>query len=189
MNATSAATIPPETERPSRIQQLRPLGEQIIIRTIPVDSLGSIIIPDSAKRITVASKGEKQPDAFNFVEAEVIAVGPGKRMKGEPGFIAAVSDFLNDLISDIDLSLASRSHQMSTVQAKGEAKRLLQRAENVTNYIPPLVKPGDRILYHPAVQRFDRDITDLMQQHGDLNSGSRYFIIREDSVLAVIARD
>jgi hypothetical protein len=61
--ATAAALPQASTVTEARIPHrfIRPLGEQIIIRTIPPLSVGSIIVPDSAKRIT-----HKQAAGFLF---------------------------------------------------------------------------------------------------------------------------
>jgi co-chaperonin GroES (HSP10) len=179
--ATAAALPQPKTGATPVIQtrMIRPLGEQIIIRTIPPLSVGSIIVPDSAKGITMmGDKGAS--DAVHFVEAEVIAVGPGKRGKDRRVFdemvrilegwnaaadFDAATGFMLDLPIPVDklLELAKRDYR-----------------------IPPLVKPGDRILYHPAVQRFDREID---PESIGLPAGERCFIVSEmTSVLAVIER-
>jgi co-chaperonin GroES (HSP10) len=143
---------------------IQPLGEQIIIKIIPQNSVGSIIIPDSAKGITMmGAKGSE--DAVHFVEAEVIAVGPGKRGKGDPTLVRELADAL-DRVTYQD---------RSAVQGTGA---LIERARNPLERIPLIVKPGDRILYHPSVQRFDRKVEGLGE--------GEYFIIREESVLAVI---
>lgn len=152
-------------------RMIRPLGEQIIIRTIPQSEVGSILIPDSAKGITMmGDKGAS--DAVHFVEAEVIAVGPGKRMKGDPTLI-------DDLVRKLD-QLAM--HDQGAVEG---TQALIDRAQKCER-IAPLVKPGDRILYHPAVQRFDREID---PESIGLPAGERCFIVSElTSVLAVIER-
>ncbi len=178
----SAAPTLPETEPRARIQSIKPLGEQIIIRTFPPDCIGSIIIPDSAKGITQkGSKGDM--DAVHFVEAEVIAVGPGKRVQDRALFYE-----MAQLIAQWQRGL--RIAEFGGL--KDQTESLLDRVCNEGKRVPPIVKPGDRILYHPAVQRFDRDITDLMVKLLNLNAedlaGSQYFIIREESVLAVIER-
>jgi co-chaperonin GroES (HSP10) len=175
---TPAAPILPETGMRCRIQ---PLGEQIIIRTIPQNSIGSILVPDSAKGITQkGSKGDM--DAVHFVEAEVIAVGPGKRIEDRR------------LFHDMAYVLQQWQRGLRISEFEGlndQTTSLMDRIENDTDEfrrrVPILVKPGDRILYHPAVQRFDRDITDVMS-NGNEVSGSKYFMIREESVLAVIER-
>lgn len=157
---------------------IHPLGEQIIIRTLPPDRVGSIIIPDAAK--TISKVGKEDPtSAINFVEAEVIAVGPGKRQKGDPTLI-------DDLVRKLD-QLAM--HDQGAVEG---TQALIDRAANRNNRIEPIVKPGDKILYHPAVQSYDRDITDIVSaalENGNALNGSRYFIIREGSVLAVLEKE
>jgi len=164
---------------------IQPLGEQIIIRTIPQDQVGSILIPDTAKGITqMGSKGES--DAVHFVEAEVISVGPGKRQKGDPF-----------LVNDLALALDILNRQSGVFEPHiVDVAALLKRARDRQTRLAPLVKPGDKILYHPAVQKFDREITHLMNGDAPVSfdkcgkplPGSKYFIIREESVLAVIER-
>lgn len=159
------------------MRDIQPLGEQIIIKTMPLESLGSILIPDSAKRHTLT--GEKgAEDAVHYVEAEVVAVGPGKRQKGD-----------RSLIPDMAYTLQQWRACSSALEYGDLCRmtdRLLARAENVAGVLPMMVKPGDRILYHPAVQKFDRDITHLMQNGEPSSTGVKWFMIREDSVLAVI---
>lgn len=155
---------------------IQPLGEQVIIRTIPTDSIGLIIVPPSAKGITQkGSKGEK--DVVHFVEAEVIAVGPGKQRKGDRTLVT-------DLLYAVGFLWAHRDDPAACEGYQTRIADFHKRADNQNARIPPLVKSGDKILYHPAVQSFDREITDLMS-NGDAN-GSRWFIIREDSVLAIL---
>lgn len=174
---------------------IQPLGEQLIIRTIPVDSVGSIIIPDSAKGITQKGSGGDM-DAVHFVEAEVEAVGPGKRVKdqrlmGDMAYVLETFLALSGLTRDgtpAAFVVTSGDETRDRQTSLNAAIAVLERIDRQCTRIPPIVKPGDRILYHPAVQRFDRDITDVMQNGDNLN-GSKYFIIREDSVLAVIKRD
>ncbi len=237
MSAPTAAALPqPETGETAIIQtrMIRPLGEQIIIRTIPQSEVGSIIVPDSAKRITHQGTEEgpgtgsdelqyvnrwlfediteslkrisagvpisesdiellkdlamranrsllpktetgiipSNGQGLNFVEAEVIAVGPGKRMKGDP-------DLLLEMTEALTMGRLMSFHIGNEPQLS-HVNQLLDRARNPRERIPPLVKPGDRILYHPAVQRFDRRVEGLGE--------GEYFIIREESVLAVIER-
>jgi co-chaperonin GroES (HSP10) len=232
-DATSAALPQPETEATSVIQrQIRPLGEQIIIRVIPPLSIGSIIIPDSAKRITSQGSSKTTPseelqyvnrqlyeevaqavrmladqiqptaadleylralsqraqkailsktakgiqqssgDAINFVEAEVIAVGPGRPGKDR------------HIVSDLAYALQALSAGMLD---KTDYDRLLKRAERRDFLIPLQVKPGDRILYHPAVQSFDRKIpAELL----GLPATEECYICNETtSVLAVLERE
>jgi co-chaperonin GroES (HSP10) len=129
-------------------QPLRPLGEQVIIRVIPPSSVGSIIIPDSAKGSThQGSKG----DLVHFVEAEVVAVGPGKRGKGDQTLIDDMADLMRRWCEP-----ATPGNRWEDIVR--DSRPLLQRAENRNALIPLQVKRGDRILYHPAVQSFDRKI-------------------------------
>jgi len=212
-NLTAAALPVAETASKAYSQPIQPLGEQIIIRTIPVGSIGSILIPDSAKSITMMSSKERPASDFiisadllkdlelaisgkrfdfrnlkgridaakkvplqadtssavHFVEAVVIAVGPGKRQKGDPTLVEDLLRFVTD--------------------KRGFWSHLTERAKNQNARIAPLVKPGDHILYHPAVQKFDRDITAIMQSQLKLEGEdpqAKYFIIREESVLARI---
>lgn len=214
---------------------IKPLGEQIIIRTLPPERVGSIIIPDSAKRIThqgtddgpgsgseelqyvnrwlfedvtetikrlgtavrhkvliseeehellkdliiraekaVLPKTEKGilPSAgagLNFVEAEVIAVGTGVRARDSGLFWA--------LVAKVD-QLAM--HDQGAV----EGTQMLLDCAAKEHRVPFMVKPGDRILFHPSVQKFDRQIQPewigLKSGEGDC------FIIREESVLAIL---
>lgn len=158
---------------------IQPLGEQIIIRTIPQDSVGSILIPDSAKGITMM--GEKGAmDAVHAVDAEVVAVGPGKRQKGD-------QTLTDDLLYALNFVWDHKNNAEACDGYPSRIADLHRRAENQGDRIPPQVKPGDKILYHPAVQKFDRDITEVMRNGNDVN-GAKYFMIREESVLAVIER-
>lgn len=168
------------------MRNIQPLGEQIIIRTIPQSQFGSIIVADSVKGI-ITLKGD-DGQAVHFVEAEVIAVGPGKR-NTDPALIGSMRMFLTDLIVNIEDSLSPKHHAFSSVQAMGEAKRLLQRSQNGHQRQALSVKPGDRIVFHPAVQSFDRDVTDFLSD-GTEPLGTKYFLISEErSALAVIERD
>ena len=156
------------------MRTVTPLGEQIIIRTIPQQSVGSIIVPDSAKQLT---KQGDDGQAVHFVEAEVIAVGPGKRGKGDETLI-------EDLVRKLD-QLAM--HDQGAVE---ETQALIDRAARNGHQRQSLsVKPGDRIVFHPAVQSFDRDITDFMAD-GSEEVGTKYYLISEErSALAVIERN
>jgi len=156
---------------------IQPLGEQIIIRTLPVGEIGSIIVPDTAQSTTLMSDGDPQK-AVHFVEAEVIATGPGKRMKGDP-------KLLGELAYAFDQTTRENGRR---IYSRLEIEALLLRAENGHHRVPLSVKPKEKILYHPAVQKFDRDITALMTD-GSEPIGTRYYIIREESVLAVIERE
>jgi co-chaperonin GroES (HSP10) len=166
----SAAGLPQvQTASEARIpRQIRPLGEQIIIRVIPPLSVGSIIIPDSAKGST--HQGEKG-DLVHFVEAEVIAVGPGKRGK-DSRLTQDMADLLRAFQED------------STAQL--DVEPLLERFDR-GELIPLQVKPGDRILYHPSVQSFDRKIpAELL----GLPATEECYICNEmTSVLAVLERE
>jgi co-chaperonin GroES (HSP10) len=237
----SAALPQPETGATLVIQtrMIRPLGEQIIIRTIPPLSVGSIIVPDSAKRIThqgteegpgtgsdelqyvnrwlfedmtesmkriaagvpiseedkellkdLAMRANKSllpktetgiipsnGQGLNFVEAEVIAVGPGK--------LGHDSTILEELALMLELG-RSASVDLGNEPELSRVNELVMRARYPQRQ-PLSVKPGDRILYHPAVQRFDREID---PESVGLPAGERCFIISEmTSVLAVIERD
>lgn len=164
--------------------RIQPIGEQIIIQCIQPDSVGSIIIPDSVKAITKTGDSSLV-DQLNFVEANVIACGPGKRGKGVV-FIEHARVFLMQLVDNISASLDDETRDYSWMpdQAMSEAKRILKLADNETGRLSLIVKPGDRILFHPSVQRFDREI-DPESIGLPANSG-RCFIIREDSVLGII---
>ena len=149
-------------------RMIHPLGEQIIIRTIKPDSVGSIIIPDSAKAITKTGESSLT-NQLNFVEAEVIAVGPGKRQRGD-------ATLLDDLVRKVDQLAMHNQGAVEGVQS------LLDRAKRTTR-IPMNVKPGDFIFFHPAVQQFDREIPPELI--GLDPTKGKCYIIREDSILAV----
>jgi co-chaperonin GroES (HSP10) len=232
------------------MRQIKPIGEQIIIRTLPPDRVGSIIIPDSAKRIThqgedqsplagseelqyvnrwlfedmtetmkrfvagmyatsagfsmnltdeeqellsdlvvraekaILPKTEKGilPSAgagIHFVEAEVVAVGTGVRAK-DPGLFDELVQGLESIFDPED----GNTKRCDPEHPK--LSKLLARARN-GHRVSFLVKVGDRILYHPSVQKFDRQIPPewigLEPGEGDV------FIIREESVLAIIDRE
>ena len=143
---------------------IQPLGEQIIIKVITKEEVGGIIIPDQARGATML--GEKgAEDAVHFVEAEVVAVGPGKRGKGDPKLVDDMHDALSRLFFDRQAFIGD----FATMEA---------RFRNRTARIPLAVKPGDRILYHPAVISFDREVDGIGE--------GKHYIIREDSVLAVL---
>jgi co-chaperonin GroES (HSP10) len=166
----SAAALPQvSTANEARIpRQIRPLGEQIIIRVIPPLSVGSIIIPDSAKGST--HQGEKG-DFVHFVEAEVVAVGPG-RLGKDPTLLTEMAAVLEGLYNGL---LASPFRM--------RVPALLERA-TVNARIPLQVKPGDRILYHPSVQSFDRKIpAELL---GLPATEECYIVSEQTSVLAVL---
>ena len=231
------------------MRTIQPIGEQIIIRTLPPERVGSIIIPDSAKRIThqgedqnpmagseelqyvnrwlfedmtetikrlaslqvfnafavtlsdeekellkdLVKRAEKSilpktetgilPSAgagIHFVAAEVMAVGTGIRAK-DPGLFDSLVAALKEACDFIDDPQDGGIHTASAT-----ADRLREVADRACNghREPFLVKPGDRILYHPSVQKFDRQIPaewmGLEPGEGDV------FIIREESVLAIL---
>ena len=234
---TSTALPSTSTAPPAEGQRLiRPLGEQIIIRTLPPSSVGSIIIPDAAKRISYGSaaksgrvsdelqyvnrrlfeqmteclrllcagnpiddsdweflrdlhkRADKQllpkvapgiptasGEAMNFVEAEVIAVGPGRRVKGDPDLFLELLDCLQQW------------YDVSHSAPFSDTCELLERAKTSLHSLVPLsVEPGDRILYHPAVQSFDRKIASELL---GLPAEAECYIVNErTSVLAVLER-
>lgn len=152
---------------------IQPLGSQVIIRTIPQESWKGIIIPDSAKKSTVVGDDNS---IINFVEAEVVAVGPGMRIKD--------SKLFDDMADAIQGSL--RLHPTPSDEWRRQLRETATTLNDRLNAetferIPLTVKPGDRILYHPAVQRFDRNISGALSE-----LEGNCFIIREDSILAVI---
>lgn len=175
-NPTPAPAALPELstapETGTQTRQIRPLGDQLIIKVVPMaDKLGSIIVPDQAKTTTLmGSKGSE--DAVNFVEAIVIAVGPGKRSQGDPKL---VDDLWNALLG------FPKEVFFNTFIDRPDAIRRLGERVHETSRLPLTVKPGDRILYHPSVQKFDRKV-------GGLGEGE-YFIILENSVLAILEAD
>ena len=148
---------------------IHPIGEQIIIQCIQPEAVGSIIIPDSVKAITKTGESSLV-DQLNFVEANVIACGPGKRGKDET--------LVRDLAKKLD-QLAM--HDQGAVEG---TQALLDRANDPNARQPLIVKPGDRILFHPSVQRFDREIEP--ESIGLPANSGRCFIIREESVLGII---
>lgn len=152
------------TEDGNQTRTIRPLGEQIIIRVIPQNSVGSIIVPDSAKGITMMGEKGAQ-DAVHFVEAEVVAVGPGKLAK-DPELLLELTETLRRITA-------------GNSPPPEDLSQLIHRAERPSR-VPMNVARGDRILYHPSVQKFDRKVEGLGE--------GEYFIIREESVLAVIER-
>ncbi len=156
---------------------IKPLGNQLIIRTIPQESWRGIIIPQTARGATITGdKGAE--DAAHFVEAEVIAVGPGKRRKGDPDLVADMAGVLRSL-----LVASSADKAWNDEYVARQARGMVDRAENRTAFLEPLVKPGDRVLYHPAVQKFDRQIDGALIGRDD---DSQYFIVGEHSIMAVI---
>jgi co-chaperonin GroES (HSP10) len=166
-------TVQPTMQNVQRT--IHPLGEQIIIRAIPMaDKLGSIVVPDSAKKTTMM--GDKG-DAVHFVEAVVIAVGPGRRAKGDVNLIPHMITGLREAAEWIG-GTSGRDADGRNPAFVDQLYDLARKAQTV-NRIPPMVKPGDRIIYHPSVQKFDRKL-EQYRDDGD------YFIILENSVLAVI---
>ncbi len=146
---------------------IQPLGNQIIIRTLPPESWKGIIIPDSSRGSTiVGAKGAE--DAVHFVEAEVIAVGPGMQSKG-------------DLHLADDMAYALQRAVIGELPRE-EYDRLLDRAEHRYERIPVSVKPGDRVLYHPAVKSFDREIDGEQLGFGK----GDFYICGEHSIMAVL---
>jgi co-chaperonin GroES (HSP10) len=155
------------------MRTIKPLGEQIIIKALPPDRVASIIIPDSAKAITKTGESSLT-NQLNFVEAEVIAVGTGKRAH-DPGLV----DELIELLGYFHAPLAhSRSPHPTRIA------NALHRARK-HHRVPFSVKPGDRILFHPSVQKFDRKI----EPHLLGFSEGEFYIIREESILAVLDAD
>jgi co-chaperonin GroES (HSP10) len=152
------------------MRTIKPLGEQIIIKALPPDRVGSIIIPDSAKAITKTGESSLV-NQLNFVEAEVIAVGTGKRAK-DPGLVA-------ELIELLEYFHTPLAHSRSPHPAR--VASALHRARN-GHRVPFSVKPGDRILFHPSVQRFDRKIDSHLLGFSE----GEFYIIREESILAVL---
>jgi hypothetical protein len=64
---------------------------------------------------------------------------------------------------------------------------LVYRADNPDTLIPLQVKPGDRILYHPSVQSFDRRIpAELL---GLPSTEECYICNEQTSVLAILERE
>ena len=165
---------PAPTLESQRLRTIRPLGEQIIIRVFPPSSVGSIIIPDSAKGST--HQGEKG-DLVHFVEAEVVAVGPGRRGK-DSKLIEHLTDCCKTWMN---------AQETDHAQLALNTYELIMRSENRDSPIPLQVKPGDRILYHPAVQSFDRKIpAELL----GLPTTEECYICNEmTSVLAVLERE
>jgi co-chaperonin GroES (HSP10) len=151
-------------------RQIRPLGEQIIIRVLPPSSVGSIIIPDSAKGSTHQGEGGS---LVHFVEAEVIAVGPGRRRK-DPQLMEDMVEFFRAFFGED-----------STIQVPYDD--FIDRFENRNTPLPLEVKLGDHILYHPAVQSFDRKIDPALI--GLPQDAECYICNEQTSVLAVLERD
>ena len=215
---------------------IKPLGEQIIIRTLPPDQIGSIIVPQSAKGISKTGTSndsdhsrqlqyvnrqlfedmaaafeklvrgvpimdadkaflkelnreaqkavlrrdmktmmEEATEPLHFVEADVIACGPGKRGQDER------------LLADMVLCLGGLLSVRQPSSWTQHARDLIVRAEDLNAIQPLSVKPGDRILYHPAVQKYDREIEPELVGLKPI-IGSKCFIIREESILGVVER-
>lgn len=177
-NPTPAPAALPNLSTPSetgsQTRSIRPLGDQLIIKVIPQESWKGILIPDSAKGPTIT--GEKgSEDAVHFVQAEVIAVGPGSRSKGDPKLIPAIVSALHDAAAMID-GPGPELHADDELVDRLMGLAALASVED--RRLPLTVSPGDLILYHPAVQKFDRRVEGL----GD----GEYYIIGEHSVLAIL---
>jgi co-chaperonin GroES (HSP10) len=174
MSAHFSVSAGPTLE--SQPRKIRPLGEQIIIRVIPPLSVGSIIIPDSAKGSTHQGEGGS---LVHFVEAEVVAVGPGKRRHD--------GKLLDDLADAIRTLHRSDDENLIRAFVDINSDLLVYRADNPDTLIPLQVKPGDRILYHPSVQSFDRRIpAELL---GLPSTEECYICNEQTSVLAVLERE
>jgi hypothetical protein len=121
-------------------------------------------------------------DVINFVEAEVIAVGPGKRGK-DTGLLELLADALNYYVEP-PRARTDMHDDAEFYRLKMERNRdLIRRARN-NSPIPLQVKPGDRILYHPSVQSFDRRIpAELL---GLPTTEECYIVNEQTSVLAVL---
>jgi co-chaperonin GroES (HSP10) len=173
MTGTPTSALPQAVAASEAVsqRQIRPLGEQIIIRVIPPFSVGSIIIPDSAKGSTHQGEGGSM---VHFVEAEVVAVGPGRRGHDRK-FVDACIVLMEAIVREWDAE---------TVQNRAEV--LLARAQQTLHH-PLQVKPGDRILYHPAVQRFDRKIDPALI--GLPDTEECYICNEMTSVLAILERE
>lgn len=159
------------------MRTIKPLGEQIIIKALPPDSIGSIIIPDSAKAITKTGESTLT-NQLNFVEAEVIAVGTGKRAK-DPGLLADLVDALEYLNERRGMPIGFHCDGLPLRRVNVES--ILERARK-HHRIPFSVKPGNRILFHPSVQKFDRKIDSHLLGFSE----GEFYIIREESILAVL---
>ncbi len=162
------------------IRNIQPLGDQIIIKTIPEESVGSIVVPDSAKRI---SHQGADGEVVHSVEAEVIAVGSGARLKGDKTLVSDFGDICREWVEHwAGLGVTDKGDLIQRTDG------VLQRAENGHHRAELQVKPGDRVIFHPAVQSFDRDVTHLLAD-GSEPLGTRYYLISEErSALAVIER-
>jgi co-chaperonin GroES (HSP10) len=114
------------------------------------------------------------------VEAEVVAVGPGRLGKD--------STLINDLTDALEfLWEAEVLDDHVRHESSPRYLNLIERARNRHTLIPLQVKPGDRILYHPSVQRFDRKIDPSMI--GLPDTEECYIISEQTSVLAVLERE
>lgn len=149
---------------------IQPLGNQIIIRTLPPVAWKGIIIPDSVKKSATITGDKGAEDAAHFVEAEVLAVGPGERVHD------------STLVDDLAFAL---QYVRGRADAPGDVvinyDALVERAKN-PGRVALSVKAGDRVLYHPAVQKFDRQIDGQALGFGD----GDFYIIGEHSILAVL---
>jgi co-chaperonin GroES (HSP10) len=182
MSDTAAALPQASTAGEARIQrQIRPLGEQVIIRVLQPESVGSIIIPDSAKGSTHQGEGGS---LVHFVEAEVVAVGPGKRGNGNP---TLMDEIVKALQETRHLMYSGEGDGAMRVDCSAKVSRLILQYEYRYAPIPLQVKPGDRILYHPAVQRFDRKIDPALI--GLPDTEECYIVSEMTSVLAVLERE
>ena len=217
------------------------MGDQIIIRLIQPEQVGSIIVPDSAKRITHQGEDDgpgsgseelqyvnrwlfediteslkrilsgiplsdsdkellkdlvfranrallpknttgiipQNGAGLNFVEAEVVAVGPGRRER-DPLFVSDTISLLRSMVAADERARHDLTYSFPSMNWCSAALDHCKRAESET-LIPLTVKVGNHVWYHPAVQRYDRQI--------DLGDGETYFIIREESVLAVLGEE
>ena len=118
---------------------------------------------------------EEATEPLHFVEADVIACGPGKRGQDER------------LLADMVLCLGGLLSVRQPSSWTQHARDLIVRAEDLNAIQPLSVKPGDRILYHPAVQKYDREIEPELVGLKPM-IGSKCFIIREESILGVVER-
>jgi co-chaperonin GroES (HSP10) len=146
---------------------IRPIKNQILIRPILEDKFSSgsaLVIPDSAKKSTVQGSDGSM---VNFVKAEVIAVGPGRRRVD--------SDLLPEVVATLERVLSNNGPLTNA-----RIRELLKRIADPVELIPLDVKPGDTILYHPSVRNFDRSV--------DVD-GVEHFLIGEHSLLAIVNLD
>ena len=166
---------------------IQPLGNQIIIRTLPPESWKGIIIPATAQAATITGdKGAE--DAVHFVEAEVLAVGPGERVHDSKLVddlvyaLRKVRGYIVDHKIPFTLEASTRAlADLTGLLVDCDDARLIERAHN-PGRVALSVKAGDRVLYHPAVQKFDRQIDGRALGLGD---GDLY-IVGEHSIMAVL---